>query len=687
MQPSVYDFFSQDIELIEGIGSVSAKKLRKLGMTCLGDFLFHLPKSWLDDRQMTSMDKLIEKQEVRIQGCIHQRRSRGFGRKASVMLSLSDDTGISLELSFFHANYMMSDARLQEGQWITARGVVSRWGKTWQMTHPEWSTLPRFEPAWQPKYASIAGFHGKKVGLWIRHALKLLPTLASSPWDAALSDYSPNYSHDYAHDYPSLQQALTSIHCNQQHAPDSKVMRDAGIRLQLEELLSYFHVMRQQRQQAEISCKPMPQGILEDTFIQSLPFPLTPAQTEVWAEISADLASAKRMHRLLQGDVGAGKTWVAALGMLRCFEHDCQSAIMAPTEVLAEQHFVTLNELLMPLGISLALLTGSTKKRERKKLLAALEQGEVHVLVGTHALLTEDVVFQHLSLAIIDEQHRFGVEQRWALSEKGQAVHLLAMTATPIPRSLALALYGDMLLSVMRGLPAGRKTIQTRILLQDKMPALADALARMLAENGRIYWIVPRIDEDEDMTSVDERMTTLQHRFPDEKVLALHGKMKGKDKQAALAAFTEGSCRILVSTTVVEVGVNVPEARVMVIEQADRYGLAQLHQLRGRVGRSDAQSYCMLIPSMQISQTGLDRLALMTRCFDGLELAEADLQHRGAGDAVGTRQSGEAGFRLLDPALDADLIRTWFEHEVLSQVENIPEHMLHFWRPLADEVD
>jgi len=362
---------------------------------------------------------------------------------------------------------------------------------------------------------------------------------------------------------------------------------------------------------------------------------------------------------------------------------------MAPTEVLAQQHALTLKRLLEPHHISVALLTGSTKKRERTSILKALAEGNIDVLVGTHALLTHDVIFADLGLAIVDEQHRFGVQQRWALSEKNdrEAVHLLAMTATPIPRSLALALYGDMHLSIMQGLPQGRKPIETRVITEQKLPALADAIERMLNQEGRIYWIVPRIDEDEDMISVDQRLETLKKRFPQENILGLHGKMKSTKKQDILAAFADGSCRLLVSTTVVEVGVNIPEARVMVIEHADMYGLAQLHQLRGRVGRSDLQSYCMLIPSKQTSQTAIERLKLMTTCHDGLMLAESDLKHRGAGDAVGTRQSGEAGFRLIDPALDADLIRLWVNSPILQQLPQLSHAPLKFWRPLAEEVD
>jgi len=303
-------------------------------------------------------------------------------------------------------------------------------------------------------------------------------------------------------------------------------------------------------------------------------------------------------------------------------------------------------------------------------------------------LLSDDVVFDHLALALVDEQHRFGVRQRWALADKqhdGEGeIHLLGMTATPIPRTLALSLYGDMDLSIMRGMPPGRKPVETRVIASDKMKPLADGMQRILDAQGRIYWIVPRIDEDEDGVSVDQRVELLKDYFPAANVLGLHGRLKSKDKQSALATFASGACKILVSTTVVEVGVDVPEAHLIVIEQAEAYGLAQLHQLRGRVGRSDTQSYCMLIAGVQASEMAMSRLKQMVDTHDGLALAEADLALRGGGDAVGTRQHGDAGFRLLNMAEDAQLIRQWFEH----LPEFTPsESMQRFWRPFAEATD
>lgn len=378
---------------------------------------------------------------------------------------------------------------------------------------------------------------------------------------------------------------------------------------------------------------------------------------------------------------------------------------MAPTEVLASQHYRTLRELLGPLHIDVALLTGSTRAKERKDILKRLADGSLACVVGTHALISADVHYASLRLALVDEQHRFGVNQRWALSEKGMdkkpekgvasdqgVVHLLGMTATPIPRSLALSLYGDLDLSVMHGMPPGRKPVETRVITQQKMGSLAEGMQRILDDGrqhesgrgGRIYWIVPRIDEEEDGISVSQRVEALIKRFPNEKVLGLHGRMKASEKQATLRAFSDGECRMLVSTTVIEVGVDVPEARLIVVEQAEQYGLAQLHQLRGRVGRSSEQGYAILMPGMDASAISQERLSHMVNHHDGLELAEIDLKLRGGGDVVGVKQSGDAGFRILNLANDVELIQQL--HQSFSGCE-LHDAMINFWRPSSDSVD
>jgi len=672
----MYDLFSRPVTDIAGIGATIAKRLSARGVNCLGDLLLHLPKDYLDDRHIMPVNRLTEGQSARICGRIVSRQARGFGRSRQVVLRMADDSG-QISLNFFHSGYMMTDARLSEGREISVRGVAECWKGFWQMNHPDWCVLEAFQPGFQPLYASLAGLGGKRIHTMIQHVLALLPTSSGSPLDVELATQFQ---------LPTLRQAMKQLH--QPDGLDDGLLGKALARLKSEEVIVYLHLMREKKRQADCPAVALQGEPCSEQLLNSLPFPLTEAQQQAWRDIAADLESGKRMHRLLQGDVGAGKTWVAALAMVKAAGCGYQAALLAPTEVLAQQHVETLRALFKPLGLEVGLLTGSTKAKARRAMLADLHSGSLKLIVGTHALLTDDVIFDHLALALVDEQHRFGVRQRWALAEKqhveGCSIHLLGMTATPIPRTLALSLYGDMDLSIMRGMPPGRKPVETRVIRSEKMQPLVAGMQRILDAGGRIYWIVPRIDEDEDGVSVDQRVELLKRYFAAVNVAGLHGRMKSKEKQEALEGFASGVSRILVSTTVVEVGVDVPEAHLIVIEQAEAYGLAQLHQLRGRVGRSDTQSYCILIAGEKTTETAMARLKQMVSTHDGLDLAEADLRLRGGGDAVGTRQHGDAGFRLLNMAEDAPLIRQWFEH--LPEVTP-DEAMQRFWRPFAEATD
>jgi ATP-dependent DNA helicase RecG len=663
----MYRFLSLPVTSIAGIGATLEKRLMARGVRNLGDLLLHLPRDYQDDRHLCRIDALADGAVARIQGRIVQRQARGYGRKKQVIIQLADATG-RIRLNFFHSAYMMTDARLNEGREISVRGTAERWQGSWQMTHPDWCLPERFVPGFKPVYGSLAGLSGKRVAAAIGRALGLLPAAASSPLDHSLTDA------------PSLSHALKFIH--QPHDLDMAALNKSIERLKIEELIVYLHMMHEKRKEADTAAPALTGDRVAKDLADSLPYPLTAAQSRAWSEISHDLASGRRMHRLLQGDVGAGKTWVAALAMAQTAGSGMQAALLAPTEVLANQHARTLQELFAPLGLEVELLTGSGRAKERRAKLGRLASGALQLIVGTHALLSDDVIFHALGLVLVDEQHRFGVRQRWALAESAgegdPGIHLLGMSATPIPRSLALALYGDMDLSLMRGMPPGRKPVETRVISSSRMQALGEGMQRILNDGGCIYWVVPRIDEDEDGVSVDQRAGLLKARFPDSGVLGLHGRMKSADKQQALAAFEAGECRILVSTTVVEVGVNVARARLIVIEQAEQYGLAQLHQLRGRVGRSCAQGYCILIAGDKAAEAAMRRLNLMVDTHDGLKLAEADLALRGAGDAIGVRQSGEAGFRVLDMAMDAALIRRW--HASMPAFEP-SEAMQRFWRP------
>ncbi len=670
----MYDLFAQSIALIPGVGPTLQKRLIARGISCLGDLLLHLPKDYIDDRHIDSIVQLSEGSSARIRGRIVSRQARGYGRSRQVTLNVADDSG-QIALSFFHSGYMMNDARLTEGREISVRGIAEQWNGCWQMSHPDWCLPEQFRPGFQAQYGTIAGLNGKRLSGFIQHVLSLLPAVASSPLDRSLM----------AQHLPPLRQALHCIH--RPDNVDRTVLEQALMRLKSEEVIIYLHLMQYKKKEADCPALALDKENQSQQLLESLPFPLTVAQQRAWRDIQADLHSGRRMHRLLQGDVGAGKTWIAALAMIKAAACGHQAALLAPTEVLANQHVETLQALLSPLGFNVALLTGSSRAKQRREILAGLQSGEINLIVGTHALLTDDVLFHDLALALVDEQHRFGVRQRWGLADKMQgehAVHLLGMTATPIPRSLALALYGDMDLTIMQGVPPGRKPVETRVIAADKMKPLAEGMQRILDVYGRIYWIVPRIDEDEDGVSVDQRVELLKGYFPDANVIGLHGRMKSKQKREALDAFSSGASTILVSTTVVEVGVNVVEARLMVIEHAEGYGLAQLHQLRGRVGRSHEQGYCMLIMGDQASALSRERLNQMVHSHDGLALAEADLALRGSGDAIGTRQHGDAGFRLLNMAEDAALIRQWFER--LPEF-TAGESMQRFWRPYAESTD
>ena len=389
------------------------------------------------------------------------------------------------------------------------------------------------------------------------------------------------------------------------------------------------------------------EGLLHARIVKALPYALTPSQTRAVADIVADLAQPERMLRLLQGDVGSGKTVVALLAAAHVIEAGRQAAFMAPTELLARQHFATIAPLAKAAGLRLAILTGRERGRDREDILAALAAGDIDLIVGTHALFQENVVFRDLALAIVDEQHRFGVHQRLALAHKGEAVDLLVLTATPIPRTLVLTYFGDMDISELREKPAGRQKIDTRAVPLDRLSEVIDAVARALDAGRRVYWVCPLVEESEsiDLAAAEERYAALRTRFGDA-VDLVHGRMRGPDKDRAMARFAKGETQLLVATTVIEVGVDVPEASVMVIEHAERFGLAQLHQLRGRIGRGAERSTCILLYRAPLGATAKARLAILRETEDGFRIAEEDLKLRGEGDVLGTRQSGEPGFRV-----------------------------------------
>ncbi len=398
-------------------------------------------------------------------------------------------------------------------------------------------------------------------------------------------------------------------------------------------------------------------GRIEKKIRASLPFALTGGQEEALRDVHRDMASEDRMLRLLQGDVGSGKTVVGLLAMARAVEAGRQAAMMAPTEILARQHHERIAPLAEAAGMRVALLTGRDRASERRATLEALADGRIDIVVGTHALFQEQVIFKDLALAVVDEQHRFGVHQRLALSAKGEAVDLLVMTATPIPRTLVLTYFGDMDVSILREKPAGRKPIDTRAVALDRLDEMMEGIGRALDAGAQVYWVCPLVAESEtlDVSAAEDRFASLKERFG-ARVDMVHGQMPGPDKDAAIARFAGGETRLLVSTTVIEVGVDVPNASIMVIEHAERFGLAQLHQLRGRVGRGAKSSSCILLYKAPLGETAKARIAIMRETEDGFRIAEEDLRLRGEGDVLGVKQSGAPGFRLADMAVHGDLI-------------------------------
>jgi len=530
-------------------------------------------------------------------------------------------------------------------------GRVEEFNNEIQITHPDHvlslDEFGRMKPI-EPVYGLTAGLPLRTVQKAIDAALARLPDLAEwldpafaahrrwPPWRAAvIAAHAPSGDPDLALDTPSRQ----------------RLAYDELLANQLAIALVRAHTKRLPGRGIAVA------GKLRQTVIDALPFSLTHSQRQALAEIAADMAAPSRMLRLLQGDVGSGKTVVALIAMLDAVEAGAQAALMAPTEILARQHFATLSKLAAPAGIDIVLLTGREKGKARDAVLEKLASGAAGIAVGTHALFQDDVAFHDLALAVIDEQHRFGVEQRIALSGKGSGVDILVMTATPIPRTLMLTEYGDLDASRLTEKPAGRQKVTTRTLPLERLEEVVAAARRALEHGAKIYWICPLVEESEqiDLAAADARAAELKQLFG-ERVGLVHGRMKGTEKDRVMEGFAHGAIDLLVATTVIEVGVDVPDATVMVVEHAERFGLAQLHQLRGRIGRGDKPSACLLLYAKPLGETAKARLEILRETDDGFRIAEEDLRLRGAGEVLGTRQSGMPELRLADLAAHADLI-------------------------------
>ena len=636
---------------LDGIGPKSAKALEALAITRPKDMLFHLPNAIIDRRLKPTISgahaPTVATVEVEI-GIHHPARARGRPYKIMVR-----DAEEDFQLVYFNAQERWLKETLPTGQQRIVSGKLELYDGMFQMVHPDYvltrqeaDTLPEFEPV----YPLTAGVTLKTMRRGIASALERLPTLSEWIDPQLLAERS----------WPDWQTAIQKAHAPEATA-DVSVNAPARARLAYDEFFAHQLTLAIARsvERARKGVETRGTGLLSDKILAALPFSPTTAQTRAVAEITRDMAAPRRMNRLLQGDVGSGKTLVAVLTAMAAIEAGGQAAIMAPTEILARQHMEAIRPLIEDIGVTAEILTGRDKGARRADKLSRLVNGDTDLLIGTHALFQKDVVFADLRLAIIDEQHRFGVRERMELGEKGRAADVLVMTATPIPRSLELTHYGDMDLSVLDEKPAGRKPIETVLVGANRLDQVVDRMAAALAEGRQAYWVCPLVAESEVMeaTAAEARFKALRAALGDDAVGLVHGQMHPRDKDAAMAAFVAGQTRLLVATTVIEVGVDVPNASIMVIEGAEKFGLAQLHQLRGRVGRGAAASTCLLMYDGPLGDTATARLSIMRETEDGFRIAEEDLKLRGAGDVLGLAQSGLPRFRIADPEGQTNLLR------------------------------
>ena len=647
MRPEILFPLFADVGRLTGIGPRYAKLIEKAAGPQIVDLLWHLPSNLVDRRFSPSIadapDGVIATLTVTV-----LKHTPGRGRAPYRVLC--SDPSDEIELVYFHAKGDWLEKLLPIGQTRVISGKVERFRGHPQMPHPD-HVVPEAEAASvrivEPVHPSTDGLPQRVLRRAVDGALERLPSLEE--WI--------NPTLVQARDWPSWEAAVRQAQ-HPEGAQDLEPDTLARQRLAYDEILSNQLALalvraRLKKQPGRVT---KGDGSLRDAILAALPFALTGSQRTALAEIEGDMAAPSRMLRLLQGDVGSGKTLVALMAMANAVECGAQAALMAPTEILARQHFATLEPLACKAGIRAEILTGRDKGKTRSAILGRIAEGSAQIVVGTHALFQEDVAFRDLAIAVIDEQHRFGVHQRMILGAKGTGVDLLVMTATPIPRTLVMTAYGDLDVSRLTEKPPGRQPIDTRVVANERLMEVIEGVARRLDAGAKVYWVCPLVEESEalDAAAAQERASTLRERFG-ERVGLVHGRMKGAEKDAVMAQFKDGSVDLLVATTVIEVGVDVPEATVMVIEHAERFGLAQLHQLRGRIGRGDKASTCLLVYAAPLSETARSRLAVMRESEDGFRIAEEDLRLRGAGEVLGTRQSGLPTFRLADAAAHNDL--------------------------------
>lgn len=665
------DLDKRSIMYLPGVGPKKAEVLQKeAGISSYEDLLFYFPYKYVDRSRFYKVAEVTGNMPyIQMKGRILFFDTVGEGRTKRLIGKFTDGTG-TIDLVWFKGiNYVLD--KIKPGVDYIVFGKPTEFGHIYNIPHPDIDALDQADKVANGLTPFYNTSEKMKKSFLNSRAIQNLQYTLLSGLNWTLPETLPPGVLNRIRMMP-FPEAIRNV-----HFPESvDKLRKAQLRLKFDELFFIqLNILRTSNlRKLKLRGIVFPSvGECFNTFYKNyLPFELTNAQKRVVREIRADMGSGRQMNRLLQGDVGSGKTLVALLSMLLAVDNHCQACMMAPTEILATQHYATVMGFLKDMDIKVALLTGSTKKKERNKILPAIASGEIQIVVGTHALIEETVVFSSLGLAIIDEQHRFGVEQRSRLWTKNSTVpHVLVMTATPIPRTLAMTLYGDLDVSVIDELPPGRKPIQTVHRYDNKKAQLYDFLRKEIGQGRQVYVVYPLIEGSEklDYKNLEEGFETFKEVFPEYKVCMVHGKMKAADKEAEMQKFISGEAQILMATTVIEVGVNVPNASVMVIESAERFGLSQLHQLRGRVGRGAEQSYCVLVSSYKLSNETRKRLEIMVNSNNGFEIAEADLRLRGHGDLEGTRQSGEGiDLKIANLAADGQILQ--YARDIAQDVLN-----------------